>query len=128
MMNPAQPSLLEMKLTVSGIDQIKGNLMIAVFEEGSDFPNDEHAIQRLVIPVSSKTQYIEIRDLKPGKAYAIAMYHDQNANGKLDKNLFGIPTERYGFSNNARGTFGPPSWSEAKFVFQTGKRHLITVK
>ena len=40
---------------------------------------------------------------------------DENNNGKLDKNLVGIPLEPYGFSNNARGFLGPPSFGDARF-------------
>ena len=38
-----------------------------------------------------------------------------NNNNKLDTNLFGIPKEPYGFSNNARSKWGPPKYEIAKF-------------
>jgi uncharacterized protein (DUF2141 family) len=41
------------------------------------------------------------------------VFHDENDNGVLDKGAFGIPTEGYGFSNNAKGFFGAPSWRAA---------------
>jgi uncharacterized protein (DUF2141 family) len=44
---------------------------------------------------------------------AIAAYHDVNNNGQLDRNAFGIPSERYGFSRDARGITGPPSFDDA---------------
>ena len=47
------------------------------------------------------------------------MFHDQNNNDKLDSNFMGIPNEPYGFSNNARGTFGPASWDDAKFEIKS---------
>ena len=47
--------------------------------------------------------------------YAVAIIHDENGNGDLDTGAFGIPTEDYGFSNNAKGMFGPPSFKETKF-------------
>jgi uncharacterized protein (DUF2141 family) len=40
--------------------------------------------------------------------------HDANDNGKLDRNFMGIPSEGYGFSNNA-GEFGPASFADAAF-------------
>jgi uncharacterized protein (DUF2141 family) len=43
-----------------------------------------------------KDASFEFSDIKPGK-YAIAVIHDENCNGELDSNLFGIPTEGYGF-------------------------------
>jgi uncharacterized protein (DUF2141 family) len=44
---------------------------------------------------------------------AICAYHDKNDNGRLDKNVFGIPTERYGFSNDPKRGFGPPTFEQA---------------
>ena len=44
----------------------------------------------------------------PG-VYAVAIYHDANANEKFDRNLLGLPAEAYGFSNNPHTFFGLPS-------------------
>jgi uncharacterized protein (DUF2141 family) len=44
---------------------------------------------------------------------AIAVYHDENNDGQLNRNRLGIPTERYGFSRNARGLTGPPGFEQA---------------
>ncbi len=54
---------------------------------------------------------VYIPDLPNGN-YAIAVYHDANGNNKLDKNFLGIPTEKYGFSNDAMGSFGPPDYED----------------
>jgi uncharacterized protein (DUF2141 family) len=66
-------------------------------------------------------------NLKPG-TYAIAVFHDRNKNGKLDKNIFGAPTESYGFSNNARSTFSAPSFSAASFELKNYLQLKITVR
>jgi uncharacterized protein (DUF2141 family) len=53
--------------------------------------------------------------------YAIAAYHDENANGKLDRNFIGIPSEPYGMTNDARPVvFAAPTFDAAKFVYQGG--------
>ena len=41
--------------------------------------------------------------------------HDENGNGELDANFVGIPKEPWGFSNNAKGKFGPPKWEDVQF-------------
>ncbi len=51
----------------------------------------------------------------PNGDYTIAVFHDINNNGKLDKNFLGIPKEGYAFSKNAMGTFGPPNFDKAQF-------------
>ena len=53
----------------------------------------------------------------PYGTYAISAVHDENSNGKMDQADFGIPLEAYGFSNNARGQFGPPTFEASAFAF-----------
>src|SRR5271169_4158927 len=50
-------------------------------------------------------------------SYAVACFHDENRNGKLDTGLFGIPTEGWVVSNRATGGLGAPSFKDAKFSF-----------
>ncbi len=65
---------------------------------------------------------IVVNNLSPGK-YAFKYFHDKNKNEKLDVKWMGIPKEGYGFSNNAKGTFGPPSFE--KTVFSVMENTLI---
>jgi len=51
--------------------------------------------------------------VSPGR-YAVSLFHDENANGKLDKMVM-IPREGFGFSRDAPVHFGPPSFSAAAF-------------
>lgn len=53
--------------------------------------------------------------IAPG-TYAVALFHDENGNGKLDTNFLGIPREGVGVSNNKMRTLGPPTWEDSKFV------------
>ena len=66
-------------------------------------------------------------ELEEGK-YAVAVFHDENKNGKLDKNYLGIPTEVYGFSNNARRTFSAPSFEEAEVNLKSDLTISIVLK
>jgi uncharacterized protein (DUF2141 family) len=49
------------------------------------------------------------------------MFHDVNGDGRMNTNPFGIPTEPYAFSNNARGQFGPASWADAVFTVEAAE-------
>jgi uncharacterized protein (DUF2141 family) len=53
-------------------------------------------------------------------SFAIAVYHDRNANLKFDKNSFGMPAEPYGISNNPTIRFAPPKVAEALFPVAPG--------
>ncbi|OYX97457.1 MAG: hypothetical protein B7Y78_01955 [Caulobacter sp. 35-67-4] len=56
--------------------------------------------------------------------YAVAVYHDANANEDFDRNRLGMPTEGFGFSNDAPTQFGLPSFESARFVAQPGDNTL----
>ena len=113
-------------LEVNGLGKVEGELRIAMFNSKESYTKEP--VYAVVIPVDSTTIVWQVDELPYGD-YAIAVYHDKNANGKLDTNLVGIPKERYGFSNNARGRFGPASWNDSSFSFdEAQKEHKIKIK
>jgi len=63
----------------------------------------------------------------PKGEYAVSVYHDENSNGVMDKNMFGIPSEDYASSNNAKGVMGPPKYADAKFKINTNSKIKITL-
>lgn len=90
---------------------------MALFVSAEGFPRQtSQAVRTLRLSVSGATASFRFENLPPG-AYALTVYHDKNSNGQLDKNFLLLPTERYGFSNNARiMMFFPPSFGAARFV------------
>jgi uncharacterized protein (DUF2141 family) len=66
---------------------------------------------------------VTIDSLPPGD-YAFGIFHDENQNNEIDKNWMGIPSEGFAFSNNAMGSFGPPSYTQAKFTIP--EKSIIT--
>lgn len=118
----------QFKLNVNGMTKKQGNLMIAIYDSESHFMDKNNALKQIVYPVKASNELIEINGLSTNKAYAIAIYHDVNINSKLDTNIFGLPTEVYGFSNDARGIFGPPSYDEAKVFYVKNKTLTINLK
>lgn len=48
-------------------------------------------------------------------AVAFAALHDEDSDGQLDRDMIGLPTEGYAFSNDVREPFGPPSFEAASF-------------
>jgi len=63
------------------------------------------------------------KDVAKG-SYGISAFHDENNNGKLDTNLIGLPSEDYCASRDARSSFGPPRFADAKFSYQGGLKRL----
>jgi uncharacterized protein (DUF2141 family) len=63
----------------------------------------------------------------PQGTYAVSVFHDENMNGKLDKNFVGAPKEGYGASNNPKKRMGPPKFDEAKFSADQ-LQHSVEIK
>jgi uncharacterized protein (DUF2141 family) len=108
----AQPSG-ELRLTVTGLRSTAGMVRCALFDNAREFPRGRE-IADAVVPIAAGQAVCLFRGVRPGQ-YAIAFMHDENGNGRMDFNLLGIPTEGYGFSNNARAVLGPPGFAEASF-------------
>jgi uncharacterized protein (DUF2141 family) len=106
----------DLTITVKGVRNAEGAVFLAVYDSDRTFMKAPQAKTTRRWNAGKGDLKIVIHDLPAGK-YAIASYHDENGNGKLDTNALGIPEEGYEFSNDARGMFGPPNFSEAAFDF-----------
>ena len=102
---------------VIGARNTKGKIEVVLFQSAEGFPGDtSKAIRQQSVNIDSNTLSAEttFRDLPYG-TYAVSVLHDENGNGKMDKNFMGIPKEGYVASNNPRKRMGPPIFDEAKF-------------
>ena len=75
--------------------------------------------------IKNKKCVLVISNLKPGN-YSFRYFHDVNKNKKLDTNFIGMPIEGFGFSNDAKGKFGPPPLAKTIFAFSGDKSLTCT--
>ena len=121
----AQSSL---SVTVSNLRNEKGHVLISLFKEGNGYPDEpENAFRKEKLRISNNKAAIVFSNLPAGE-YAIAILHDENDDLKMNKTWLGLPREGYGFSNNVMGTFGPPSYSRAKFRHASGQNTVQSIK
>lgn len=99
-----------LKLKVIGIKSTNGSIAVALYNTPETFLKE--AFTYVHQDIEDNTVSVIIKDI-PAGVYAVSLFHDENNNKKLDKNMVGIPNEPYGFGNNARGRFGPPGFSES---------------
>lgn len=100
---------------ISQLRNAKGHVAVALFASAADFPNQAHAFRGKLAKITGGRASVVFDDLAPG-IYAVAVLHDENANAKMDFNFLGMPLEGYGFSNDASGILGPPSFQAAAFT------------
>ena len=117
----------DLTINVKGFPSSKGDAYIAIYRVSDDFPVFGKQYKGKTTTISGNVSQVVFSGI-PSGSYAVAVYHDKNNNNVLDKNYLGIPTEAYGFSNNARRTFSAPSFSEAAVVLNKSKTINITVK
>lgn len=111
----AEESMRSLAIRVKGLKNQSSSLYVAVFDSAKGFPKPEHSRETTTVPITEDTADFSL-SLPDSATTGIAVFQDLNGDGKLTKNSFGLPIEPYGFSNNARSVFGPPSFSQAAFL------------
>ncbi len=94
-------------------------MFVALYNNEKSFLKPELALQKKAVAIpTDKNVVITFENLPQGK-YAFAVFHDENNDDKINFNLVGMPTEGYGFSNNARGFMSSPSFSKSAFEIKS---------
>ena len=102
---------------ITGLHSDKGQVLCALYSSADGFPTKpEKAVAKTKSTIADHAAGCEFAGVAPG-AYAVSVVHDENSNGKLDRNFIGMPKEGVGASNNAKGHMGPPKFDTAKFSF-----------
>jgi uncharacterized protein (DUF2141 family) len=114
----------ELAVTVKGVRSEKGAVMAQLLKAD---PAQGKTVQAAATMQAARNGSLELLfgNLQPGD-YAVMLFHDENGNGKMDSNIVGIPTEGYGFSNDAKGSFGPPKFSAMKVTI-SGEGRVTTI-
>ncbi len=123
----AEKSKLSLTVQVNGFSSNEGKAFIGVYRPQDKWPEINKQFIGKVVVIENGVAKITFENLEKG-SYAIAVFHDRNRNGILDKNMLGVPVEKYGFSNNARETFSAPSFQSAAVTFDKSKWISINVK
>lgn len=122
----ADPQKASLTVEVHNVLTREGAVYIALFKPGQEFPSGKPTDGKKVEATGNNVK--ATFSVEPG-VYAIAVFHDENNNGKMDKRIFGIPKEPYGFSNNFRPKMSAPKFSDCQFsVGNGGKTVSIDVK
>ena len=111
----------------------KGLALIGIYDKEEHFGkakvnkklNSEKVLTGAVTKITNNKAQIKF-DI-PFGSYALSGFQDFDNNGVMSGNFLGIPKEPFGFSNDARGKFGPPKWNDAVFIFNTSNQE-VTLK
>ncbi len=88
----------------------QGFLMVAAYLDAEAFEKKKPAAQ-LRLPAGDAVMNLEVCGLS-GPQVALTLFQDLDSDGKMGRNLLGMPTEPWGASGSP-GAFGP-SWETGK--------------
>ncbi len=108
-------------ISVTGVRNDHGSIRVALCTK-AEFLHPHCAWKANAVAVQGTTE-LSIPNIPPG-TYAAQAFHDENNNGKLDRNILGLPEEAMGFSNNAPIYFGPPRFDVAAFIVGNTDTHI----
>ena len=103
-----------LSIQVQGVSTRTGQIMLSLCTQ-TEYGAGDRCAYGAIVPIRDIGRPIIINNI-PNGTYGVKMMHDVNGNGQLDTNAMGIPREPYGFSNNARGRFGPAKFEDAAFI------------
>lgn len=121
----SNPYLIAAEITVR-IDKPpeSGKVVFVLFNSANTFADFRDPFMVAKYPLDGRAEFY-LEGIEPGE-YALLVYFDENANGRIDKNFIGIPKEPLGFSNRYRPK-GPPSYKRAAFQLKPGESRLFDV-
>jgi uncharacterized protein (DUF2141 family) len=109
-------------VVAAGIETARGTVLVQLANSAADYASDDDAFRFAAIPAATPSVTTMFAGVPYGD-YAVKVFHDENDNKKIDMGWRG-PTERYGFSNNARGLMGPPSFADARVTLESAALRL----
>jgi uncharacterized protein (DUF2141 family) len=111
------PATGVLTIHIASLRSNNGQVGCMMYNSAKGYPTDaSFSLQHLWCPVADAASSCTFAPV-PAGIYAVACFHDENKNGKLDTGMFGIPTEGTVASNHAKGFMGPPSFDKARFSF-----------
>jgi uncharacterized protein (DUF2141 family) len=103
---------VNLTVSVSGLKSNTGMMKVGLYNSDGTFLKSTY--KSITSEIKNNGATVTFVGIPKGE-YGISTYQDENSNGKLDKNMMGIPSEDFACSNNAKGFMGPPAYEDAKF-------------
>jgi uncharacterized protein (DUF2141 family) len=111
-------TLGDLTLTFPQLASTQGKVMVAVYDSAQGWASGR-PVRTAMAAASDTPPTVRIPAL-PAGTYAVRAFQDVDGDGKMGTNPFGLPTEPYGFSRDAKPNMGPPSFEAAAFEVTGG--------
>lgn len=117
----------DLELHISGFPTDDGMARIVLMNGPEEYAGRSAVTLTDSVPiVDGKARWVKAL---PSGRYAVIAHHDRNSNDELDRPVFQLPVEAYGYSNGAWTSFGLPDFDQTAFVVEEEtSRQSITVR
>lgn len=111
----------DISVEITGLRSARGIVRACLTSQRRGFPKcaESSGDRSAATPASANPVTFNFTGIAPG-TYAIAVVHDENSNGRIDRALLLMPKEGFGFSRDAPVRMGPPRFEAA--AFEVGAR------
>jgi uncharacterized protein (DUF2141 family) len=106
-------------VAIQGLVNDQGSVRCGLFNSPDGWPDPGRQFMGIVAPISDGKATCVFGNVPPG-TYAVALSHAQHNETTLPTGLFGKPEEGFGFSRDASGTVGAPSFQAAAYAYTGG--------
>ncbi|MGD8912628.1 MAG: DUF2141 domain-containing protein [Candidatus Thiodiazotropha sp.] len=112
------------EVSVEGVRNGNGIVEVALFNSEEGYPDKSQKALQLIRSTIKNGKAVVVFQSIPYGHYAISAMHDEDNDGKMKVNFMGIPKEGTAASNNAKGSFGPPDFKDARFEVSSSKMEI----
>ncbi len=114
----------DLTVTVSNFKNTGGMARIWLWNKADGFPtNEKKAVETKVVLIGGSSVTVAFQGLAPG-TYAVTAMHDEDGDGKMGKNLLGIPVEGYAVSSKVPHSMGVPKFEKSSFLVDQANRRM----
>lgn len=98
---PANAEPIDVEVEVSGLRAATGRVLVALHDKRRAFPSRwEQAVAAAEVPAATGSLTVTLRLPRPGR-FALIVVHDEDGDGRMTKNAWGLPREGYATGRNA---------------------------
>jgi uncharacterized protein (DUF2141 family) len=119
------PGVASLQVRVEGLEHTDGQMRFALFAGPDGFPSDPALAEKVEIVSIEGSSVIWDAGEFPTGIWAVLVIHDEDGDGEMATDWMGRPSEGWGASNDARGSFGPPSFDDAAFEIDGGGADVV---
>lgn len=106
-------------VSVSGVRSDSGKVRCGLYASANGFRQPGAQFRGVAASIQGGHANCVFGPVPPG-TYAVAVFHAEQNETRMDTGAFGKPKQGYGFSRNPSSSFGPPQFTDAAFEYRGG--------